>query len=202
MDRPAALSLADRAVALDRRLADRDGLLRQRHLLPRRRDLSRRRQPHQRRDAFDPNALSSSGYVYNLLLNPPVQPYDLGMFYSFSVPVDGTAAAPARRRALVRGAGRFPQSVAFLRVAATTQTLTLELCKNDDADRPSRIRARREHDERWRSVRDLHAADAGPRHPVRPRRPLQGRRPRPRHTLMTRPPDLSMTIAARTGTIS
>jgi len=81
---------------------------------------------------FDPNALASSGYVYNLLLNPPVQPYDLGMFYSFSIPVDGSELLQhvAARSFVVPG--DFLQSVAFLRVASTTQTLTLDLYKNDD----------------------------------------------------------------------
>lgn len=80
---------------------------------------------------FDPNALSGSGYVYNLLLDPPVQPYDLGMFYSFSVPVDGTQMLQhvAARSFVVPG--DFLESIAFLRVAGTTQTLTLELYRND-----------------------------------------------------------------------
>jgi hypothetical protein len=82
--------------------------------------------------SFDPNALAGSGYVYNLLLNPPVQPYDLGMFYSFTIPVDGTELLQhAAARSFVVP-GDFLQSVAFLRVAATTQTLTLALQKNDE----------------------------------------------------------------------
>ena len=81
---------------------------------------------------FDPNALASSGYVYNLLLNPPVQPYDLGMFYGFSIPVDGSQLLQhVAARAFVMP-GDFLQSAAFLRIAATTQTLTFALYRNDD----------------------------------------------------------------------
>ena len=49
------------------------------------------------------------------------------MFYSFSVPVDGTQMLQhvAARSFVVPG--DFLESIAFLRVAATTQTLTLEL---------------------------------------------------------------------------
>jgi hypothetical protein len=81
---------------------------------------------------FDPNALGTSGYIYNLLLNPPVQPYDLGMLYGFAIPVDGSQLLQhvAARSFVVPG--DFLQSVAFLRIAATTETLTFDLYKNDD----------------------------------------------------------------------
>ncbi len=82
--------------------------------------------------SFDPNALGASGYIYNLLLNPPVQPYDLGMFFSFTIPADGSQILQhvAARSFVVPG--DFLQSIAFLRVTATTQTLTFGFHKNDD----------------------------------------------------------------------
>ena len=81
--------------------------------------------------SFDPNALADSGYVYNLLLDPPAQAYDLGMFYSFAIPVDGSELLQhvAVRSFVVPG--DFLQSAAFLRVPATTQTITLTVKKND-----------------------------------------------------------------------
>jgi hypothetical protein len=54
------------------------------------------------------------------------------MFYGFSIPVDGSQLLQhvAARSFVVPG--DFLQSVAFLKVAATRETITLELHKSDD----------------------------------------------------------------------
>jgi hypothetical protein len=82
---------------------------------------------------FDPNANDGNGHdFYSLILSAAAQPYDVGMFYGFAPPVDGSlilqhvAARPFWMR------GDFEGSVAFLRVAASTQTLTFGLYKNSD----------------------------------------------------------------------
>lgn len=83
--------------------------------------------------AFDPNALSGSGYVYNLLLDTPTQSYDLSMFFNYAIPVDGILLL---QHVVVRDIvvpGDFNASQAFMRVAPTTSILTFEIRKVDQA---------------------------------------------------------------------
>lgn len=82
---------------------------------------------------FDPNALSGSGYVYNLLLDPPNQSYDCSMFFNYAIPVKGELLM---QHVAVRDfviAGDFNQSKGFMRVAPTTQILVFEVRKVDNA---------------------------------------------------------------------
>jgi hypothetical protein len=91
-------------------------------------------QNHVSESSFDAFATDGSGHdLYSLILQAPEQAYDLGMFYSFAIPVDGSELLQhvAARSFVVPG--DFQQSVAFLRVATTTQTLTFTLYKNDEA---------------------------------------------------------------------
>jgi hypothetical protein len=83
--------------------------------------------------SFDPNALSGSGYVYNLLLDRPTQPYDCSMFFNYAIPVDGQLLL---QHTAVRDfviPGDFHLSKAFMRVAPTDQILIFEIRKVDNA---------------------------------------------------------------------
>lgn len=82
---------------------------------------------------FDPNALSGSGYVYNLLLDPPNQPYDCALFFNTSIPVRGELLM---QHVCVRDfviPNDFNLSRAFMRVAPTTQILIFEVRKASNA---------------------------------------------------------------------
>lgn len=81
---------------------------------------------------FDPNALSGSGFVYNLLLDPPTQAYDCAMFFNYAIPVDGQLLM---QHIAVRNfvlPATFFQSKAFMRIAPTTQVLSFEVRKADN----------------------------------------------------------------------
>jgi hypothetical protein len=82
---------------------------------------------------FDPNALSGSGFVYNLLLDGASQPYDLSMFFNYAIPVLGELLLQHVAVRDVVIPGDFNQSKAFMRVAPTTQILIFEVRKVDNA---------------------------------------------------------------------
>lgn len=83
--------------------------------------------------AFDPNALSGSGYAYNLLLDTPGQSYDCSMFFNYAIPVNDELIL---QHVAVRNfylPADFLLSKAFMRVAPTTRDLTFRIVKTDNA---------------------------------------------------------------------
>jgi hypothetical protein len=84
---------------------------------------------HTSNPSFDPALLVEGNYVYNLLLESALQAYDMGMYYSFGVPDDGSVLLQhvAVRNFIIPG--NWLNSQAFLRIAATND-LSLPIYQN------------------------------------------------------------------------
>jgi hypothetical protein len=84
---------------------------------------------HYSNASFDPALLTEGTYVYNLLVESALQAYDLGMFFAFDIPADGSVLLQhvAVRNFIITGT--YLQSQAFLRVA-TTYDLSLPIYQN------------------------------------------------------------------------
>ena len=124
---------------------------------------------------FDPNALAELRLRLQSAAEPAGPALRPRHVLQLLDPGGRDGAAPACRRPIIRGAGRLPAERRVPAGGRHDARHSRWLCyKNDDIIGHLEFEPGQQHDQRWRSVRDLHSSDAAGRHPVRPRRPLQG----------------------------
>jgi hypothetical protein len=81
---------------------------------------------------FDPGLFTTDGFVYQLILQRPGQPYDIGLFYNDTIPGgEEIIAMHVAARELTIPAN-FLAAQAYLRVATTTSTIMLPIFQNQD----------------------------------------------------------------------
>lgn len=82
--------------------------------------------------SFDPVAQNEDGYLYNLILTAPEQPYDVGMFHASVIPAGGGLLLQhVATRSFVLPIG-FTGSTAFLRTPVDTDSIALPIQRNGD----------------------------------------------------------------------